>query len=57
MKEIKDVVKALGKYFDNPDCSKKVSLLGGDPLAFERYVTRMQTEWPELKDANETPLV
>ena len=57
VKEVNAVIAALGKHFTHPDPAVFASKMAGDPKAFERFVAQMRTQWPELKDANETCLL
>jgi hypothetical protein len=57
IKEVNAVINDLGKYFTHPDPAVKKSSKAGCPRAFEQFVERMRVQWPEKKDANETPLL
>ena len=55
IKEVNAVINDLGKYFTHPDPAVKKSSKAGCPRAFEQFVEKMRKQWPEKKDANETP--
>ena len=58
VREINQLVKDMGKYLEHPDPkvpkSKKET---GDPKAFENFVEKMRTQWPEYKSSTTTPLL
>ena len=58
VREINQLVKDMGKYLVHPDEKvPKDSVKTGDPKAFENFVEKMRTQWPELKSALTTPLL
>ena len=58
VKEVNKLVKAMGKYLVHPDPKVKSSTSKtGDKKAFQEFVEKMRTKWPELKSATTTPLL
>ena len=56
IKEVNALVKAMGKYLVHPDPKFKSSTSKtGDKKAFQEFVEKMRTAWPELKSATTTP--